>query len=117
MPCSAGADGVALVAAKAAGLVADGAASPVAAFSAAGGTQTRKAHAIISLSDCILPQQIHPPNSTSLFSRSSGRKLKETAETRGNHKPFLENFHTNFARLLSVRLKKKPETVHSTLGL
>jgi hypothetical protein len=58
------------------------------------------------LSGCILPQQIHPPNSTPLFSRSSGRKLKDTAETRENHKPFLENFHSNFARLSHSSLGK-----------
>jgi hypothetical protein len=79
MPCSAGAACDVPDAAKAAGLVAAGAASPGAAFNAASGAQIKKALAIISLSDCILPQQIHPPNSTSLFSHSSGRKLKDTA--------------------------------------
>jgi hypothetical protein len=99
MPCSAGAAGDAPDAANAAGLVAAGAASPVAAFRAASGAQTKKAHAIISLSGCILLQQIHPPNPTPLFSRSSGRKLKDTAEMVENHKHFLGNSHTNFARL------------------
>jgi hypothetical protein len=84
-------------------LVAAGAASPVAAFSAASGAQIKKAHVIISLSGCILPQQIHPPNSTPLFSRSSGRKLKDTAETWENHKHFLGNSHTNFARQIPGR--------------
>jgi hypothetical protein len=105
MPCSAGAAGIATDGAKAAGWVADGATSPVAAFRAASGAQTRKAHAIISLSDCILRQQIHPPNPTPLFYRSSGRKLKDTAETQENHKPFLENFHTNFARMKRAKSK------------
>jgi hypothetical protein len=106
MPCSAEAAGNAPDSAKAAGLVAAGAASPGAAFRAASGAQIKKALAIMSLSDCILPQQIHPPNSTSLFSRSSGRKLKDTAETLENHKHFLGNSHTNFARLSRSSLGK-----------
>jgi hypothetical protein len=53
MPCFAGAAGNAPDAAKAAGLVATGAASPGAAFWAASGAQIKKALAIISLSDCI----------------------------------------------------------------
>ena len=41
----------------------------------------------------------HPVLLTFLFSRSSGRKLKDTAETRENHKHFLGNSRTNFARM------------------
>ncbi len=106
MPCSAGAAGNAPDAATAAGLVAEAAASPGAAFRTASGAQIKKALAIMSLSDCILPQQIHPPNSPALFSRSFGRKLKDTAEMAENHKPFLENSHTNFARLSHSSLGK-----------
>jgi hypothetical protein len=49
-----------------------------------------------------------------LFSRSSGRKLKDTAETLENHKHFLGNSHTNFARHYRSSAKWPRSTSHAS---